>query len=156
MLHYGSLTELQSKSDCAASPFPALPPLLAALPYEAVSSMGEQNMLRATCSVSYSSLIMEIMSLKSSGIVQFPHSTHQTQKERYPLRMRGTPIRPIALLRIFGVVAKERGLERRHNRSSIGATRISSLKTPLPFPPNPPPSRSSFSISVAHRQRGSP
>ena len=48
--------------------------------------------------------------------------------------MRGTPIPiSIALLRIFGVVAKERGLERRrHNRSSIGATRISSLKTPLP------------------------
>ena len=46
VLHYGSLTELQSKSsDCAASPFPALPPLLAALPYEAVSSMGEQIML---------------------------------------------------------------------------------------------------------------
>jgi len=45
-------------------------------------------------------------------------------------------------LRIFGVVAKERGLERqRHNRSSIGATRISSLKS-LPsqshsLPPDP-------------------
>jgi len=68
---------------------------------------------------------------------------HSTQKERYPRRMTGTPIPPIALLRIFGVVAKERGLERRrHNRSSIGATRISSLKTPLPsqshsLPPDP-------------------
>ena len=52
VLHYGSLTELMSKSDCAASPFPALPPLLAALPYEAVSSAHEQNMLSSENSVS--------------------------------------------------------------------------------------------------------